>query len=158
MLETHTIFHESLSQAFGAELEMVWCIAVGFCSPDRSITALARALAAVRSSDRARAARSLAEGISTRLEGLAPTRADDPDGFARLERDLGALERCDLALIAAIKAALREGLLVFEAHEEHVVERGGDALVRALAAIPAALERYHEDVSESLRLKHAASA
>lgn len=151
LLESHTVFHDvSLKDALGAGLEVLWSITVGFCSRDTSVTALARALAAVRSSDRARAARSLVERLSTRLDGLAPERGHDPEGWAQLERDLQALERCDRALLAAIKASVREGLLSFEAHEARVVERGGDALVGALAAIPPAMARYYDELRESL--------
>jgi sulfite reductase (NADPH) flavoprotein alpha-component len=151
LLEPHIILHDvMLRDALDAQLARLWSITVGFCRRDRSITALPQALSKVAHSDRARAARSLWESMSTALTELAPRPADDPAGWARLDQDLQSLARCDRALLTAIKMALRDGLLAFEAHEARVVERGGDALVHALEAIAPALERYYDDLHDQL--------
>jgi len=57
------------------------------------------------------------------------------------------LSNCDRRFIAGMKAAIREGVQVFERHERDTVEHAG-SLLEALRKVPEVVESYHRELAE----------
>lgn len=56
------------------------------------------------------------------------------------------LSNCDRRFIAGMKAAIREGVQVFERHEQNTVEHTG-SLLDALRNVPEVVETYHRELA-----------
>lgn len=144
LLNAHDTFYQSsLPDILGQKLELLWNITLGFCADDLSITQLPKAISRLQSSGSAKTAEEQMMQLTDSLQRLAPTPNDDPQAWAHFDRQLQRLEQCDQTFMASLKSRLRQGLLIFEQHEDRVVEMGKIQLVESLQSIPATVERYY---------------
>lgn len=58
----------------------------------------------------------------------------------------------DCRLIDELKLAIRDGVMVFEAYEQHTITRSGDKLLKILYRIPGILEQFYSRLSHTLDL------
>ena len=144
LLNAHDTFYKSsLQDLLGAKLELLWNITLGFCADDISITQLPKAIARVRASAIAKKAEENMAQMTDFLQCLAPTPDDDPQKWASFNHQLQHLEHCDRTVVSALKSLLREGLLMFEQHEERVIATGKVQLVEALQRVPTVVDQYY---------------
>jgi sulfite reductase (NADPH) flavoprotein alpha-component len=58
----------------------------------------------------------------------------------------------DCRLIDDLKLAIRDGVMVFEANEQHTITRSGDRLLKIMYRIPTILEQFYSRLSHTLDL------
>ncbi len=147
LLNSHNTFYKnSLEDVFGQKLELLWNITLGFCADDISITQLPRAITKERSSAIAKEAEAFMTQLSNRLKSLPSTSEANPDEWADFNQQLQHLEDCDRALITNLKLTLRDGLLMFEEHEDSVPQLGNQELIKALQKIPKIIQHYYKTI------------
>jgi cytochrome b involved in lipid metabolism/ferredoxin-NADP reductase len=71
---------------------------------------------------------------------------DDETFWSGARAAVTELSNCDRRFIAGMKAAVREGLEVFERHERDTVEHAG-SLLEALRKVPEVVENYHRELA-----------
>ncbi|MGH9173027.1 MAG: cytochrome b5 domain-containing protein, partial [Vicinamibacterales bacterium] len=138
-LDTHRRFFTIyLGGLTGDDLQRLWSVTSGLCRPDADLRALRARLDEVEAGEEARIVheapemiwRSLADHV--RVDGSIDV----------LDRLCDLLDRHDRQLLADLKAVVRDGVMVFEEHEQRAVAAGGERLFEAVSAIPATVERY----------------
>ncbi len=143
VLSAHVMFLDVyMDMLFGENLDFIWSITTGLCSPKTEISLLSRRIAAVKGTLEARTTRGSVERIRTHCDQIAGP--DDPK-FATVANYLELMQKSDLALLAALKSAIAEGVQVFERHTQDVVVKGQGALVEALKRLPLLLRDYYEN-------------
>ncbi|NEQ81271.1 MAG: hypothetical protein F6K26_13790 [Moorea sp. SIO2I5] len=147
LLNSHNTFYSnSLEDILGHKLELLWNITLGFCGEDISITQLPRAIAKERSSAIAKEAEAFMAQVNNRLKSLPSTPEDNLDQWASFNQQLQHLQHCDRALVANFKLTLRDGLLMFEQHEDQVTKLGNQELIKALQQIPKIIQHYYTTI------------
>jgi ferredoxin-NADP reductase len=134
-------FHGSL----GEDLSLLWSVTTGMGAPDQPLKALSAALDAVLSSDEAKRV----ERFGSRLLELyrtASARLDDAAFWDSTRRLVAEVEAADRAYLTAMKLALREGVKVFEQHEDATMRAGAQALVDVLLGVPDVAAAYYRDL------------
>lgn len=137
------MFSLYLPAAVGEGLYELWALACGLFDPESDVRELPGVLRELAESASAERAVGGANGLRDAVLG------DHMDVDAATSM-LTELRIANAELLDATKLLLRAGLIVFETHEAHVVERGADELMDSLRAIPATVAAYYERVATTI--------
>lgn len=143
-----------LDHVLGSPLPTLWSLTIGLLGWQHlDARWMQQTLTAIQGSEAAANARDLARGMRERLQGDAGRLTATHDEFVRTYGAMcDLLENEDRHIIRALKMALREGVMAFEALERQTIRQGGNRLVAALQTIPNVLEEFY------MRLQEAANA
>jgi sulfite reductase (NADPH) flavoprotein alpha-component len=139
-------FHGSLSE----DLHMLWAITTGMGAPTEPLRGLETALGAVTGSADAKTA----DAFGERLRGVyreARERLDDAAYWSQVRGLCDAVEAADRGFLEAMKAALRDGVKVFERLEADTMRSGGPELVATLLRVPDIAAAYYADLLARIR-------
>ncbi|MGH9126425.1 MAG: cytochrome b5 domain-containing protein [Acidimicrobiales bacterium] len=128
----------------GDVLAELWAVVASLADPDEQAWRLARHLDDAFNRGATRRA-CLQEHLLANGTSQAGVGGLDADRCAEL---LAAVRDADRRVLAAIKASLREGVMVFEQLEADAVRGGGRRLLDSLAQIPGALDGFHADIDQ----------
>lgn len=140
LAETHRRFRVSyLDGLLDDEVATLAELTTAFCALDRPLGWFAAGVADLRDGPDHRAA---LDAMGALRAGIRSTRAAAMCRF---------VEQDDRRLLAALRAALRDGVIAFETHEATVVEHAGEVLLAALAQVLAAVTEYDRRVATHAR-------
>ena len=150
--ETHRRFLSAyLDDLIGGDLGHLWAISTGFGAPGEDVRRLDQTLAAHASTPNAALTRSCADVIDDLNERLVAATAPD----AALSQCLGTLcslvERHDRRFLARLKLTVREGVILFETHQDQTGNLAGRQLVEILERVPTIVREYFDEVADGMR-------
>lgn len=128
--EIHRRFVLNYVHGLDEPLGQLWSRTSGVCSRSEDAHWMVRRLDARRATATVRAVETAAE------------KGDQPS--------IDAINARDAMLLAELKDTLREGVRLFERHQDGVVVAGGEGLLATARSVPASFERWYADVSALL--------
>ncbi|MGE3841538.1 MAG: cytochrome b5 domain-containing protein [Vicinamibacterales bacterium] len=139
-IEILRVFGEMfVEQLMGRDLNRLWHLQLGMCSPGRPLMSLELQLSAIRPR-----ARALFEEMTARH--CAQFRAGTPAHGQPLDAALAFTSEW----LASYKDTLRGAIRLFERHEVHTVDAAGTELTATLAGVPARMTGYIEGLESIL--------
>jgi len=146
MANTHDRFVvQYLDGSVGDDLARLWRMTTALCGRETPIQELPAAVLAVQGSAEAAAAGAMAADLRRLyVTSRSSTAADDSRFWLAADELWRDVRRVHETYLSDLKQTLREGLLLFEANEGEIVERGGPALIDLLRAVPAIVQRQYE--------------
>ena len=153
LVEIHRhVMAEYIPNLIGADLETLWAVTAGLCSPRADRRELQFRLAALQQTGSAQHALGLTDDLLSRLQGIA-ARECSPDNPAvsALVAACQLLEKEDKRFLRELKLALRAGIQVFERFERDTLTGGGDSLLAVLRGIPSVFEGFYGRVHTGVR-------
>jgi sulfite reductase (NADPH) flavoprotein alpha-component len=149
MANTHDRFVvQYLDGALGSDLVTLWRSTTGLCGTSVPIAELTDRIAEVRASDAAGAAAAVAASLrELYVVSRSVASASDDGRFWTAVADLwDDVRRAEERFLVRLKEILRQGLVLFERHEQAVVANAGVELVELLRSVPAIAGLHHAEL------------
>jgi sulfite reductase (NADPH) flavoprotein alpha-component len=157
--ETHRRFLGGyLDDLIGADLQHLWAITSAFGAQNADVRQLQYELAEIASTPSAEQTRQCDDLIVMLIEQLLEMSTPDSAAFERLCQLCSLVERHDRQFLSRLKLTIRDGVMLFEAHEERTGELGGEQLVEIVSRIPSIVREYYEDLAAELQTLGSAAA
>lgn len=144
LLETHRRFiAEHLAGLTSQRFGDLWAVTSGLDGAYHDVGWMQQQLTEVLHSEAAAGAAALSTALADSLRGLAhlPPAAAAVE-LSRADAIVSAVEVEDRRFVAAVKAALRDGVRVFERHESEAIAAGSAELLAAVAGLPGLVRDY----------------
>jgi sulfite reductase (NADPH) flavoprotein alpha-component len=135
------LYYRGLS---GSAVRELWLASAALCDPAEDGAWLERELSRVGETHAPDLERVRAE--LRNLWERARSRRDDEIFWSGARAVVRELSNCDRRFITGMKAAIREGVQVFERHERETAEHAV-ALLEALRKVPVVVEDYHRELA-----------
>ena len=149
--ETHRRFLGGyLDDLLGDDLQHLWAITSGLCAPSEDVRWIRQQLDEIESSQAAVLTRECAGIMQKTNDQMLEPRASEGTPFERLRGLCALIERQDRQFLAKLKMTIREGVMVFEEHEDQTVARDGSKLLSVLQRIPMIVNEYYAGVSAEM--------
>lgn len=148
LLEVHDRFMLNYVEGtIGQVLENLWAVTSGICAKNQDVRWMKNEVERIKQSEEADTVNRLSDELQRRIEDVVARNAPESDPVVQLVKQYCALlDREDKRYLREIKMALRDGILVFEAHERDTIRRGSGQLLDIIRRIPHILESYHARV------------
>ena len=145
---THARFvHLYYPTAFGAELDSLWSLTVGLAARKEDVGWIRAELTRRAESPAGRRVLEVLEDVRGLYRPVS-----DTAGRARARDIVTRLEQLDRRLLRDIKMRVREGIMLFEQHQQKTLDAAGRELVDVLRGLPAIVDAYHADVGAETAL------
>ncbi len=142
-LEVHERFLLSyLPMGTGPMLQNLWAATSGLCSAEEPVEWMQQQITEIASADTDTLS-ALSADLQARIAALVARGggADDP-AATQLAAFCALLEQEDTRFLSGLKMRLRDGILVFETHEDRTLRDGGHDLLRVIRSIPNLVAGY----------------
>lgn len=144
LLEAHQRFRNGyLAFSVGDALHELWALTSGLCARAAPVQIIREAVAEIEASEEARTVVRACERGPQALDEGARAGGIGSTELSILEAWTRTLELEDKRYMAELKSILRQGVLLFEAHERSTLQEAGQQLLDCVRAVPALLADYH---------------
>jgi cytochrome b involved in lipid metabolism len=143
LLESHRRFRASyLAFSIGDALHELWALTSGLCARSVSVQELRDRVAEIeRSAD-------ILSIAATDEHSLQTLHEADGGTLGALAARARALEAEDKRYMRELKSIVRDGVLLFEAHERGTIREAGDGLLACLRSVPELVGDYYGRLSD----------
>jgi sulfite reductase (NADPH) flavoprotein alpha-component len=147
------VMTQYLPSLMGQDLETVWAVTAGLCSPRADTREMQSRLATLQHTDGAQRVMRLTDDLLATLQGIVDE-PGSPSGAAMsaLVATCQLLQEEDKRCLHELKLTLRTGIQVFERFERESLIRGSDSLLAALRQIPEMLGAFYHRVHAGVQL------
>jgi sulfite reductase alpha subunit-like flavoprotein/pSer/pThr/pTyr-binding forkhead associated (FHA) protein len=148
LLEIHDRFMVNYVEgSMGKQLENLWGITSGICRQDQPVSWIHDFVDKIRQTQEADTVKRISVEMATRIDKLRESGADVNLPLVAMLKDYcDLLQGEDKRFLSEMKAALRDGVVLFEQYERDLVKAGGGKLLEVVQQIPKILESYHSRV------------
>ncbi len=131
LVEVHKRFlYNYLDGLTGTEVRELWAMVIGLCAPNADVRWFPQTLTSIMQGQDAQHVKERVELLAQQVNTLTTATHD------RLMPQLRQLEQEDKRLLLELKMQLRQGLLLFEQHEESVLRLANHQLLTVLRQLP----------------------
>ena len=149
--ETHRRFISGyLDDLLGDDLQHLWAISTGLSAPTEDVRRLRQELDAIELLPAARLTRQCADVMQQLIDRMLA--ADEAEGrtFEQLRGLCALIDMQDRQFLANLKLLLRQGVKVFEEHEQQTMALGGQTLIETLLRVPALVREYYAGIAAGM--------
>ena len=151
--ETHRRFISGyLDDLLGDDLQHLWAISTGLCAPAEDVRRLRQELDAIELLPAARLTRQCADIMQQLIDRMLAADGTDGRTFEQLRGLCALVDMQDRQCLSNLKLLLRQGVMLFEEHEEQTVTAGGRALVETLLRVPAIVREYYAGIAAGMAM------
>lgn len=155
LIESHRRFLVSyLDGLIDEDLQNIWWITVGLCDIHQDISWLQKQIELITQSDSYKLVRLANRVMKDNLYQLQneANATVYQQLFEQLSSFCEICARADLNVMNTLKLTLREGIILFEKHEEQVIENASKDLMLVLKSVPLLIQEYYEQLAIELDL------
>jgi sulfite reductase (NADPH) flavoprotein alpha-component len=147
------VMTQYLPNLMGQDLETLWAVTAGLCSPRADRREMQSQLATLQQTESAQRVMGLTDDLLATLQSIVEE-AGSPSGLAKstLVAACQLLQEEDKRCLHELKLTLRVGIQVFERFERETLIRGSDSLLTVLRQIPGVLGAFYQRVHTGVQL------